>query len=282
MMQKIVFITGANSGLGLATAIEAAQNGHIVYAGYRLSKNNLDNLDAPNINPVQANVRDADSMRAAIGTVLDEQKRLDVAILNAGISIDGIVEGFAIDDFKTVLDVNCLGVFRSAHAILPTMRSAKAGRIIVISSLSALVGLPGTAAYTASKFAVEGMCECLRSEISRFNIDLCIAQPGAFKTALGAKSDNQGLPDISGYTPLREHLEKSRSEPANAGDPVLAGHEIAALIDTEQLPIRIPIGDQARKVAKILETLSDVERASFSEKASKTEWWGTGGEAPSA
>ena len=271
--KKTVFITGANSGLGLATAIEIAKLGHIVYAGYRESKSNLNGLQQTNIIPIQANVRDDVSLRVAISAILCDRGRLDVCICNAGVLIEGLVENMLVDDFKTVLDVNCLGVLRTLQAVLPIMRTARSGRIIVLSSLSALIGLPNTSAYTASKFALEGLCESLQVEISPFGIDLCLAQPGAFKTNLGSRPTSNASVDTPDYSALRSFFENQKVKYSQAPGPSLAAKEITALIDLEKVPFRLPIGEQARHIVERLKGINENDRCFFSAEASDMLWW---------
>ena len=281
MSQKITFITGANSGLGLETALAAKQLGHNVIAGFRNANTNLLPERGSTFAPIRVDVLDENSIINAVKHVIEKEGRLDTVICNAGIMIDGLVEGTSIDEFTAVMDVNFLGVIRTIQAVLPYMRDANAGRIIVISSLSGIIGLPGTGAYTASKFAIEGLCECLQAEVSRFGIEICLAQPGAFQTNLGRPKKENSVTPIPDYRHLQEFFYTNRNQSTAAASASVAGREIAALIDIAPLPFRIPIGDQAREITEIVPALSSPERAKFSLKAAGIDWWAAGEDGPS-
>ena len=267
-----VLITGASSGIGRELAQQSAEEEYFVFSGYRNTPITPADLNGSTEIPVKLDVCDAGSIQTAIDTVVKTTGSLDILICNAGQMIEGMFECAPIDDFQAVMDVNFFGVVRTIQAVLPVMRAAGGGRIIVVSSLSGILGMPETAAYTASKHAVEGACESLAIEVARFGIELCLAQPGAFKTSIGEQPRERSPYDIKVYRPLIKHLSDHRAA-MGGEDPSLAAKEILSLFDLNPLPFRIPIGDQARFVIDHINKLEEDERRSFIYDATKTQWW---------
>jgi len=183
-MPKVILITGTSTGLGVATAVQAAQAGHTVYATMRNTQKR-GTLDAAaqvavvSLNVLQLDVQDADSVNAAVDTVITEQGRIDVLINNAGMGYVRSLEQAEESDIQKILDINYTGVTRCIKAVMPHMRKARAGHVINISSVGGLVGQPFNEIYCGAKFAVEGLTEAMASYITpAFGIHFTAVEPG--------------------------------------------------------------------------------------------------------
>ena len=183
-MPKVILITGTSTGLGVATAVQAAQAGHTVYATMRNTQKR-GTLDAAaqvagvSLNVLQLDVQDTGSVNAAIDTVIAEQGRIDVLINNAGMGYVRSLEQAEETDIQKILDINYTGVTRCIKAVMPHMRKARAGHVINISSVGGLVGQPFNEIYCGAKFAVEGLTEAMASYIPpAFGIHFTAVEPG--------------------------------------------------------------------------------------------------------
>ena len=186
-----ILISGASRGLGRALAQEFAGRGNFVHAGFRSDEPQYDCPQASEISPVLLNVRDLDSVAEASRQAATHGP-IDVLVNNAGMHLAGDLAGLEQDDFKHILDVNLLGVWRLTKATLPFMPDG--GIIVMISSLSGLVGLPGDGAYAASKFALEGMSQSLAAELAPRSIRVLVIEPGSIATEF-TDSDSGDDPD---------------------------------------------------------------------------------------
>ncbi|MEM6852616.1 MAG: SDR family NAD(P)-dependent oxidoreductase [Pseudomonadota bacterium] len=278
--ERVALITGAAGGLGAATAFELAQRGHTVYAGVRsLSDTRLAQLESVGIKTILLDVCESGSAEAAVDHILDAASRLDVLVCNAGVAGAGVIEETPPAEFKRVMEVNCFGALRCVQAALPTMRGQGGGLIVAISSLSALIGLPGDGVYAASKAALEMACEALCAEVDRFGVTVRLAQPGAFRTELQMSAQRLESGPNSPYAPLTEQFQFETASPGG-GDPGEAARELSDLIEAPGDALRVPIGDQAREIVQKLRALNDGERQSFARSARDSAWWSAGEERP--
>lgn len=184
-----VLISGASRGLGKALAREFLDRGSDVYSGMRTPDDQGHGIAIP------LNVRDLDSVAAAVESIRAAGKQLDILVNNAAIHIGGALCDLEQDDFKHVLDVNLLGAWRLTKAAVPIMKPG--GVIVMISSLSGLVGLPDDGAYAASKFALEGMSQSLAAELAPKGLRVVVIEPGAIKTDLVDPSRGDSAQDVA-------------------------------------------------------------------------------------
>ncbi len=192
-MSQVVLVTGANSGIGRSTAVRMAQKGWTVYGTMRdLAKG--EKLRARceeagvTVKTLVCDVTDGATVEAAVAKVLDEAGVIDAVVNNAGVASNGTVEECSIADHQQVMDANLYGVIRFVQAVLPHMRERGEGCIVNVSSMIGRFAAPGQAAYTASKWALEGLSEELAHEVARYGIRVAIVEPGIVKTAILAKN----------------------------------------------------------------------------------------------
>ena len=193
-MSKTVLVTGASSGIGKATAIYLAQNGYNVYGAARRMEM-LQALQAYGIKPIMLDVTKDESIVACVA----QTGNIDILINSAGLGSYGALEDVPLSEAKNQMEINLFSVARLIQLVLPNMRKNKYGKIVNISSVGGKVGLPMGVWYHASKFAIEGMSDCLRNEVRQFGIDVIVIEPGGTKsemTGIGGKE----LMRVSGNT----------------------------------------------------------------------------------
>src|SRR5258707_7541375 len=150
-MGKVILVTGASSGIGLACATALQAKGHTVYGSSR----DLKRIKSVSFKPIELDVTDDASVKAAVDKIIKAEGRIDVLVNNAGNGITGPLYAMPVEAAKKQFEVNFFGVVRVSSAVLPLMIENKQGLIINVSSLAGLFGLPYQGLYSASKFAVE-------------------------------------------------------------------------------------------------------------------------------
>src|SRR3954470_14989090 len=168
-MGTVSVVTGANSGIGRATAIHLAAQGHEVYGTVR-DVGRATKLEAMSaeagvkVNVVTLDVADDDSVRRGLAEVLDRAGRVDVLVNNAGVGGNAVVEDATPAEYLDVMNVNLCGAVRCLRAVLPGMRERRSGAIVNITSVTGRFGAIAQASYTASKWAFDGLSEELAFE----------------------------------------------------------------------------------------------------------------------
>jgi NAD(P)-dependent dehydrogenase (short-subunit alcohol dehydrogenase family) len=236
-MQSVV-ITGASTGIGWATAKLLLDRGFRVFGSVRkqADANRLKAEFGANFTPLLFDVTDEAAVLAAareVRTALGG-KTLFGLVNNAGIAVAGPVLELAADEFRRQMDVNVIGPIISTQAFGPLLGSDPSlkgpkGRIVMISSVAGKNGNPLTAAYAASKHAIEGLSESLRREMMLFGIDVIIIAPGPVKTPIWSKAEEV---DISAYknSPFFPALERLRKFMLHLGEIGLPPEKIAERI----------------------------------------------------
>lgn len=197
----VALITGANSGIGRAAAVDLAAKGWTVYGSMR-SLDKGEKLAAKaeeagvTVHPVVCDVTDTEAVNDAIAHVTSDSGGIDVLINNAGIGGNGVLEETTLDVYEAVMDVNVYGIIRATQAVLPQMRERRSGCIINISSIAGVIAALAQSPYVVSKWAVEGLTEGLAQEVAPHGIRVALVEPGIVRTAIMAK--NTDAPNASG------------------------------------------------------------------------------------
>jgi NAD(P)-dependent dehydrogenase (short-subunit alcohol dehydrogenase family) len=202
-MSKVWFVTGANSGFGASIAKAALDAGNKVVATAR----NMDKLrlafpdiGGDNLALVQLDVADAGQAGAAVDEAVARFGRIDVLVNNAGNSYLGNFEELTNADIERQMATNFYGVVNVLRAALPVLRKQRGGHIINVSSTAGAAGFKHCTAYSASKFAVEGLTLSLALEVEQFGIKLTIVEPGFFRTnLLAAQNVSYAKSSIADY-----------------------------------------------------------------------------------
>ena len=178
---KVTLVTGASSGIGKATAEKLLAEGHIVYGAARHVEQ-MEELKKSGGHILKMDVTSERDLQQGVDRVITEQGRIDVLFNNAGYGLYGAVEDIPLEDARRQFEVNLFGLARLTQLVLPSMRKQKGGTIINTSSMGGKIYTPLGAWYHATKHALEGWSDCLRLELSEFNIDVVIIEPGIIET----------------------------------------------------------------------------------------------------
>lgn len=208
MTKPTALITGASSGIGEAAARRLLTLGFSVYAGARRVDRMRDLADRK-ARVLPLDVTDEESVRSAVDTVLGETGRIDVLVNNAGFGSYGSVEDVPLSEARAQLEVNLFGLARLTQLVVPTMRTAGAGRILNISSIGGRFGEPLGAWYHTSKFAVEGFSESLRLELAPFGVSVIVIRPGTIRTEWDAQALDSAA-ERSGTGPYADQVASLR------------------------------------------------------------------------
>lgn len=235
-----VLVTGAGRGIGRTITERMASRGWDVYAGARSEAHLLELKSIANVHPVRLDVTDKADIAALPARV---PAALDGVVNNAGIIVNGPVEGLAIDDLTRQLDVNVVAQIAITQAVLPNIREAT-GRVVFISSTSGLYTTPGTGAYNASKYALESLGDALRIELRPWKIRVSLVEPGPIATGLWGEV-------------LQEH-DRMTASLSEAHRQLYASH----LAGTRKLLARVQkMTADPQKVAKVVEHALTSRRA---------------------
>ncbi|HUK15224.1 MAG TPA: SDR family oxidoreductase [Bryobacteraceae bacterium] len=184
---EVVLVTGAGSGMGMETALLMAAGGYRVYGSVLNDTEDaaLRNEAAARrtaVETVRMDVTDAEQAASAVRQVMGAEGRIDVLIQFVGIGLRGFFEDLEMAEIRRVFDVNLFGLMNVTQAVLPHMRTARRGRILLTSSIGGRMGSMSISGYVSSKFAIEGWAECLRQEVAPFGIWVTLLEPGLIQT----------------------------------------------------------------------------------------------------
>ena len=250
MQNKVWLVTGCSSGFGKAIAWAAIKEGCRVIVTARDTSKLVEFSNLPNAQVLVASldVVDDQSVHFAVGLGMKAFGRIDVLVNNAGYGYYAIFENLDISFLKDEMEVNLYGMIRASQAVLPIMRKQRSGHIINISSIAGSVGTAGRSAYSASKFAVNGISDCLAQEVRAFGINVTAVEMGALRTGFFDHVDlefpTKGIDDYAG---LAAQLNKqfTATNGRQMGNPELAAKAIITLAGSANPPLRIPVGTDA-------------------------------------
>ena len=246
---RVWFITGASSGLGRSIAEAALAAGDTVVGAAR-SAQSLDALVA--VDPARASaigldVTDSTGIPKAVTEVLDRHGRIDVLVNAAGYALVGGVEETSAAELRDIMEVHFFGAAALTAAVLPGMRERGSGAIVQITSMGGRMSFPGVGAYSASKFALEGLSEALAAEVAPFGVRVLIVEPGTFRTGLhraGSRRETTPLPVYEQVIgPTRE--QQAAFDGRQLGDPARAAAAILEALAAEDAPLRLVLGSDA-------------------------------------
>ncbi|MFD8636640.1 SDR family NAD(P)-dependent oxidoreductase [Streptomyces sp. NPDC059533] len=246
---RVWFITGAGRGLGRAFADAALAAGDRVAIAAR-TVGPLEETAAAHpgrVLPLALDVTDRDAVFAAVAEAVEHFGRLDIVLNNAGALSMGMVEEFTEAEARAQLDLNFFGALWVSQAVMPTLRAQGSGHIVQTSSIAALGGFPSTGLYSASKFALEGLSESLAMEAADFGVKVSIIQPGGYWT--GLYSAMHSTSPLEAYAPLRAELERQFAKGSVDSDPKLAAEAVLHLVDSDDPPLRLLLGNTAYDLA---------------------------------
>ena len=239
MGNLVTVVTGAASGLGRAAATHLDSQGHTVLGGgFGLPDTYL---------PFATrflDVCDDESVRDFFVWAHEQAGRIDALVNCAGIQIAGALETMLVEETQRILDTNVVGTVRCCRQVLPFMRAQGAGRIINVSSLGGRIAFPFHTSYCASKFAVEGLSECLRYEVRDFGIHVSVLAPGSFYTPIAEKSEcsaNADQDTVYAAT-LRRVVDANREECRKRTDLLPFARKVESILLCSRPKLRYFVG----------------------------------------
>jgi len=271
-MEKVALVTGSSSGIGFETALALARENYFTFASMRntdkaekiqeiAKKENL------NLVVIELDVDKEESIKSAVKKIQEQKGRIDVLVNNAGYGLFGCVEDITIGDLKAQFETNFFGVVRLIQEIAPSMRKQGSGIIVNVSSVAGRIGFPGTPAYISSKFALEGLSECLRYELSPFGIKTIIIEPGVIKTNFFSSMKVTEAKQDSPYKEITEKVMngvKMMSEMGTPPDEV--AKTIVNAIKTEDPLPRYIVGSDASMFLEAKKMKTDIEFENYLKK----------------
>ncbi|WP_081636607.1 SDR family NAD(P)-dependent oxidoreductase [Methylobacterium sp. 285MFTsu5.1] len=242
MSQKNWLITGAGRGFGHIWAKAALDRGDKVAATARdigdlggLQERYGDRLLA-----FKLDVTERAAVFDAIEQVRHKLGRLDVVISNAGYGQMGAIEEVSIDEARANFETNVFGTLNLLQAVLPHLRAQGSGHILPVSSGGGLISLATTGIYSATKFAVEAIAEALSQEVASLGIKITIIEPGAYRTGFAASARQSTQNPV--YDEHRQKLAEMLA-PEFFGNPEVTAKAILKIVDCEQPPLRLMLGN---------------------------------------
>jgi NADP-dependent 3-hydroxy acid dehydrogenase YdfG len=229
-------ITGASSGIGEATALALAGEGATVALGAR-RKDRLDGLaerisgDGGSAHAHEVDIADEAQARAFVEDAAKQMGGIDILVNNAGVMLLGPVEGADTGDWRTMVNVNLLGLLYCTQAALPLMREGGGGHIVNVSSVAGRVASLGSGVYNMTKWGVTGFSEALRQEGAHSGIRVTCLEPGFVDTELQGHNQNPMVV---------EAIEKMREQ---TGEVLLAEDMAAAILFAVTAPSRVNVNE---------------------------------------
>ncbi len=245
-MPEVVLVTGASSGIGEASAERLSARGWTVVGASRRG------TSSGAWTPLVMDVDDEASVTDGMDAVISEQGRLDAVVTCAGWGLAGAVEETPIEEAREQFETLFWGSVRVVQRALPVMRRQRRGRIVLMSSIGGVLGLPYQAFYSAAKFALEGYGEALAYEVAPFGVDVTLVEPGNVRTGFtAARRDIGADPDADrgrdgGGSPYREASAKAvgkmAEDEAGGVDPGDVADVVVEVLGSRRPPRRVSVG----------------------------------------
>ncbi|GBR02959.1 short chain dehydrogenase [Gluconobacter cerinus NRIC 0229] len=253
MLQKTFFITGANSGFGLAIAQAALEAGHRVIGTVRSQAARVSLLERlPDVRAVLCNVIEFDRIPAIVAQAEEDHGPVDVLINNAGYGHEGVLEESPLEEMRRQFDVNVFGTVAIAKAFLPRFRERRRGFIVNVTSMGGLITMPGLASYCGSKFALQGISEVMRAEMAPFGVHVTALCPGSFRTDWAGRSMVRTERSITDYNALFDPIRAARHEKdgKQLGDPTKLAAAVLQLVASDMPPPQLLLGSDALRLVR--------------------------------
>lgn len=257
MTARTILITGAKSGIGRATAEAFRTRGWTVVA---TDIERPDNDNSTFALTRQMDITRPDDITSTVQETIDHFGHLDATINAAGIGIIGALEACPDTEIHRLFDVNFFGAVNLMRAVLPHMRQQKRGTIVQVTSIGGRLAYPASSAYTASKFALEGLIESMRFELAGTGIALKVVRPGGIRTAFGDAIREYERPDLDCYHGLVERTRSGFEKGLRrAVHPEDVAATIAATVEAEDGTFAPPVDKASRALLDRRAQLSDEE-----------------------
>jgi NAD(P)-dependent dehydrogenase (short-subunit alcohol dehydrogenase family) len=249
MDRKVVLITGASSGIGLACAVHLAAQGFAVVGASRRTTAEVAWTS------LVMDVDDDASVASVVGQVVRDHGGIDAVVTCAGWGLAGPVETTPVAEARAQLDTNFFGTVRVVAAALPNLRARK-GRIVLMSSIGGVIGLPFQAYYSASKFALEGWAEALAWELKPHGVPVTLVEPGNFHTGFtGARRSVPAGPGDPYAEAAAKAITRMERDEANGADPERVAAVVAKVLTRARPPRRLSVGPADERIGVLAKRL---------------------------
>lgn len=264
-MEKIALVTGSSSGIGFETSLALARDGYYTFASMRditkgTTLKEIAKKEDISIEVIEMDVDKEESIKSAIEKIFVDKKRLDLLVNNAGYGQFGCTEDVTIEEFREQFDTNFFSIVKIIQEVAPIMRKQKSGIIVNVGSIVGRMGLPGSSAYISTKFALEGLNECLRYELGMFGIKITIIEPGVIKTNF---FDSMRIPHSKTdpkYQEITEHILNGLKMMVEMGtDPSQVAQSIINAIHDKEILPRYVVGSDALMFIEAKKAKTDLE-----------------------
>jgi NAD(P)-dependent dehydrogenase (short-subunit alcohol dehydrogenase family) len=245
---SVILITGASTGIGLATAVTLARAGHDVVATMRNPARSpeLAEIAAKEKLRVTIQAMDVDddsSVNNTISEILKQRGRIDVLVNNAGVGMMGPIEEMPLAEFRQVMETNFFGALRCIQAVIPGMRERKSGCIVNVTSVAGRLAMAPQGAYASSKWALEAMSEILAQEVKGFGIRVAVVEPGVIATPIFGKAKLE--PKETRYPHTKRIAAIFAAALQNPTSAYVVGENIREIVDGGSWQLRYPVGPDA-------------------------------------
>ncbi|RLP82247.1 SDR family NAD(P)-dependent oxidoreductase [Mycetocola lacteus] len=251
-MTHTILISGVSGGLGRSFATAALDAGHTVVGTLRKPEQiaAFEALAPGRAHGILLDVTDTPAIAPAIERIEREIGPITALVNNAGYGVEGTFEETPLDTVREQFEVNVFGVIELTRAVLPYLRSRRAGHVVFITSMGGLRAFPGLTAYNSTKYAVEGLADALRPELAGLGIHVTSIEPGGFRTNWAGSSMTRvprTIPDYDALMdPIREH--RNRASGHQLGNPDAAGAALLTVLDAETPPAHLMLGSDALRL----------------------------------
>ncbi len=271
-MEKVALVTGSSSGIGFETALALARENYFTYASMRNTSKagkiqEIAKKEKLDLKIIELDIDKEDSIKSAVKKIQEQKGSIDVLVNNAGYGLFGCIEDITMDELKAQFQTNFFGVVSLIQEIAPIMRKQGSGIIVNVSSVAGRIGFPGTPAYISSKFALEGLSECMRYELSPFGIKTIIIEPGVIQTNFfSSMKVAYGKPG-SPYKEITEKVMNGVKMMSEMGTPPIevAKTIMKAIRTAEPLP-RYVVGSDASMFLEAKKMKTDLEFENYIKK----------------
>src|SRR5215212_2648743 len=270
LQEKVAVVTGSSTGIGYETALTLARNGFYTYATIRNlegdSEEKVTNISKSENLPLQViklDVNNDKSVIDAIDRIIQEKKRIDVTINNAGYALVGAFEETSKDDILAQFETNFFGATRIMQAVIPIMRKQRSGKIVNITSMGGRIAIPLDSIYHATKFALEGLSESIQYELEPFGIKVILIEPGAVGSNFWKNlkmATKIADPNISVYRKLENNISEALKQMVQNTIPSSqVAKVILQAVISDNPEFRYVVGEDATMIIEARRNMSDRE-----------------------
>jgi NAD(P)-dependent dehydrogenase (short-subunit alcohol dehydrogenase family) len=248
---RVALVTGASAGIGKACAERLAAVGWAVTGASRRG------TDGNGWAGLVMDVDEDAAVQAGVAGILEREGRIDALVAAAGWGIAGAAEDTSIAEAKAQFETNFWGCVRVVQAVLPHMRTQRHGRIVLISSIGGVIGIPFQAYYSASKFALEGFAEALAYEVAPFGVQVTLVQPGNIATDFTARRQfaEASQAGTTYASALQRAVGAMERDEANGAPAALVAASVQRVLEASRAPRRVSVGKAGERVGLIAKRL---------------------------